>query len=128
MVLSLQNDESLFVGSLSNEILAHILNFIMLNVLSNNTVIEAKSCSPLSTDWNSISAEVMSHVAKSLASQEQAIILSGLRLLTVALAKCEDPLKEMLWKCVLEPLEVLANLQDDSLTQAIMAVLQAAAR
>ncbi|KAI4886136.1 hypothetical protein NFI96_015286 [Prochilodus magdalenae] len=125
LVICLQNDESLFIASLTNQVLAHFLNSTML---SNNLESAEQSCSPVNADWTSVRTEVMSHVVKSLASEKQAVVLSGLRLLAVALTQCRQPLKEMLWKYVLEPLEEQAALHDCALTQAVLAVLQAAAK
>ncbi|XP_017573237.1 BRCA1-associated ATM activator 1 [Pygocentrus nattereri] len=124
LVLYLQNDKSLFIASLTNQVLAHFLNSTML---SNDFESVAQN-SPASTDWASVTTKVMIHMAKSLASEEQAVVLSGLRQLAVVLTQCREPLKEMLWTHVLEPLELLANLHDGSLTQHIMAVLQVSAR
>ncbi|KAL7845930.1 hypothetical protein AOLI_G00241220 [Acnodon oligacanthus] len=124
LVLYLQNDKSLFIASLTNQVLAHFLNSTML---INNFESVAQN-SPASTDWASVTTKVMIHVAKSLASEEQAVVLSGLRQLAVVLTQCREPLKEMLWTHVLEPLELLVNLHDSSLTQHIMAVLQVSAR
>ncbi|XP_072514122.1 BRCA1-associated ATM activator 1 isoform X1 [Salminus brasiliensis] len=133
LVLCLQHDESFFLASLTNQVLAHILNSIMLPVLSSHIASGVQSCPlsgefPVKTDWASIKTEVMHHITKSLASEEQAVVISGLRLLAVTVAQCREPIKRMLWKHALEPLEVLVNLQEESLNLSIMAVLQASAK
>ncbi|KAK1802778.1 hypothetical protein P4O66_021315 [Electrophorus voltai] len=128
LVLNLQNDESLFITSLTNQILAHILNCSMPRVLGNDTDSTAEGQALVSSDWVSVTTEIMSHMSRSLASEDQAVILPGLRLLAIVLTQCGDPLKRLLWKHVLEPLEVLAIRKGDSLTPPMMAVLQAAAR
>ncbi|XP_076839041.1 integrator complex assembly factor BRAT1 [Brachyhypopomus gauderio] len=128
LVLQLQNDESLFIASLTNQILADILNSSMSPVLSSGTDGTAEGGSPVRPDWASVTTQVMRHMSRSLASEDQTVILPGLRLLTVALTRCSDPLKGTLWNHVQEHLETLANGKRDSLTQPIMAVLQAAAR
>ncbi|XP_066518473.1 BRCA1-associated ATM activator 1 isoform X2 [Hoplias malabaricus] len=124
-VLCLQSDESLFIASLTNQVLVHFMNSTMVTVL-NNCETKAQNDSPDSLDWDSATAEVMNHVAVSLASEEQSTILSGIRLVVVALAQCSEPLKGKLWKHVLEPLDVLV--QYGSLTRPILAVLQAVAK
>ncbi|XP_053085818.1 BRCA1-associated ATM activator 1 isoform X2 [Pangasianodon hypophthalmus] len=128
LLLHLQNDKGLFITSLTSQILAHILNSFMPVVLSNSTKSETPNCCPVSTEFVSVTKEIMSHVAASLASQEQAVIISALRLLATILTECGEPLKRMIWEHVVGPLEVLANAKDDSFTLHIIAVLQAVAR
>lgn len=128
LVLHLQNDEGLFIISLSSQILAHILNSITPVVLCSSTQNEKPNCCPVSTDFVSVTKEVMTHVAASLASEAQAVIIPALRLLATILTQCREPLKRMFWKHVVGPLEVLANVKDDSFTLPIMAVLHAVAR
>uniref|UniRef100_A0A3B1JPI5 BRCA1-associated ATM activator 1 n=1 Tax=Astyanax mexicanus TaxID=7994 RepID=A0A3B1JPI5_ASTMX len=128
LLLSLQNDESFFLSSLTNQILVHVLNLVTLPVLSSSIESDAQTRPPVSTDCRSVTAEVMSHVTRSLSSEEQAAVASGLRLLAVTVEQCRDPVKGQLWEHALEPLEVLVNLHDDSLNLSVMAVLQAAAK
>lgn len=128
LVLHLQNDKGLFITSLTNQILAHILNSITSVVLSSNTGSEMPNCCPVNTAYVTVKKEVMAHVASSLASQKQAIIVPALRLLATILTQCGEPLKRMFWEHVVGPLEELVNVKDDSLTLPIIAVLQAVAR
>lgn len=128
LVFHLQNDKSLFITSLTNQILAHVLNSITPVVLSSGTKNETLYCCPVSTDFDTVTKEVMTHVATSLASMEQAVVVQALRLLATILAECSEPLKRIFWKHVMGPLEVLANVDDDSFTLPIIAVLQAVAR
>ncbi|XP_058236380.1 BRCA1-associated ATM activator 1 isoform X2 [Hemibagrus wyckioides] len=128
LVLHLQNDKGFFITSLTSQILAHILNCITPEVQSSNAKNETPNCCPVSTEYVSVTKEVMNHVAASLASEEQAIIIPALGLLSTILTKCRETLKEMFWKHVLGPLEVLANVKNDSFTLPIIAVLQAVAR
>ncbi|KAF5883528.1 BRCA1-associated ATM activator 1, partial [Clarias magur] len=128
MILHLQNDKGLFIMSLSSQILAHILNSITPVVLSNFTKIETPNCCPNSTEFDSVTKEIMTHVATSLASKEQAVIIQALKLLATILTQCREPLKSMFWKHAVEPLEALANVKDGSFTLPITAVLQAVAR
>ncbi|KAM9454802.1 integrator complex assembly factor BRAT1 isoform 2-T2 [Clarias gariepinus] len=128
LVLHLQNDKGLFITSLSSQILAHILNSMTLVDLSNVTQIETPNCCPNSIKFDSVTKEVMTHVATSLASKEQTVIIPALKLLATILTQCREPLKSMFWKHAVEPLEVLANVKDDSFTLPITAVLQAVVR
>lgn len=127
LVLHLQSDKGLFITSLTNQILAHILNSITSVVLSN-TGSEMPNCCPVNTAYVTVKKEVMAHLASSLASQKQAIIVPALRLLATILTQCGEPLKRMFWEHVVGPLEVLINVKDYSLTLPIIAVLQAVAR
>ncbi|XP_027012118.2 BRCA1-associated ATM activator 1 isoform X1 [Tachysurus fulvidraco] len=128
LVLHLQNDKGFFITSLTSQILAHILNTVMPVVQSNNTESETPNCGPGNTEFVSITKAVMNHVAASLASEDQAVIIPALRLLATILTQCREPLKEMFWKHVVGPLEVLANVKNDSFTLPIIAVLQAFAQ
>lgn len=128
LVLHLQNDKGLFISTLSSQILAHILKSITPIVLSSSTKRETPSCCPVSPDFDTVTKEVMSHVAASLASQEQAVIVQALRLLATILTQCQESLKRMFWEHVMGPLEVLAEVKDDSFTLPIIAVLQAVTR
>ncbi|KAK3530183.1 hypothetical protein QTP86_017766, partial [Hemibagrus guttatus] len=128
LVLHLQNDKGFFIASLTSQILAHILNSVTPEVQSRNTKNEIPNCCPVSTEYVSVTKEVMNHVAASLASEEQAIIIPALRLLATILTQCRETVKEMFWKHVVGPLEVLANVKNDYFTLPIIAVLQAVAR
>lgn len=128
LVLHLQNDNGHFITSLTGQILAHILNTVMPVVLSNSNNTETPNCCPVNSEFVSVTEEVMTHVAASLASQEQAVLVPALRLLATILTQCTEPLRRMFWKHVVGPLELLANVQDDSFTLPIIAVLQAVAR
>ncbi|KAI5629603.1 BRCA1-associated ATM activator 1 [Silurus asotus] len=122
LVLQLQNDKGLFITSLTCQILAHVLDSTV------PVEIETPSCIPAKTEVNSVTEEVMSHVATSLASREKGVIVPALRMLATILTKCREPLKIMFWKHVVTPLEALANEKDDSFTLPIIAVLQSVVR
>lgn len=128
LVLHLQNDTGLFITSLTSQILAHILNYVTPVVLSSDTRSETPNSCPVHTNFVTVTKEVMTHVDASLASRDQALIVPALRLLATILTKCREPLTGMFWKHVVEQLEVLAYVKDDSFTLPIIAVLQAAAR
>ncbi|XP_062866641.1 BRCA1-associated ATM activator 1 [Trichomycterus rosablanca] len=121
LVLHLQHDKSLFIASLTCQVVAQILNFTVPPVLSNSVE------SSVSSEFGLVTTEFVNHLTPSLSSEEPTVVLQALKSLALVLSKCKEPPKRMLWKHVVEPLEVLANGKDDSLTQSIMAVLQAAA-
>lgn len=98
LVLHLQNDNGHFITSLTGQILAHILNTVMPVVLSNSNNTETPNCCPVNSEFASVTEEVMTHVAASLASQEQAVIVPALRLLATILTQCTEPLRRMFWK------------------------------
>ncbi|XP_060754598.1 BRCA1-associated ATM activator 1 [Neoarius graeffei] len=128
LVLHLQNDKGLFITSSTSQILAHVLNSITPVVLCSSTPSQTPNRGPASADSVSVTKEVMAHVAASLASEEQAVVIPALRLAATILTQCREPLQGMLWKHVVGPLEVLANVKEDSFTVPIMAVLHAVAR
>lgn len=128
VLLHLQNDPSLFVSSLANQVLVNILNFITSsNIINSSDVVGSAQC-PLGPDWVSVTSEIMSAVVKALGSEEHPQVIQGLKLLSLVLLQCGEPMRSMLWKDVLIPLEVLTNRGSGLLTQPLMTVLQAAAR
>ncbi|XP_073698827.1 integrator complex assembly factor BRAT1 [Garra rufa] len=128
VMLQLQNDRSLFVACLANQLLVHILNFLTSsNVTNGSDAVGSKELS-LRPDWVSVSSEIMNAVVETLSSEDQPQVLQGLRLLSLVLSQCGEPIRSMLWKDVLEPLKVLVNRGSESLTQTLITVLQAAVR
>uniref|UniRef100_A0A671RVG8 BRCA1-associated ATM activator 1 n=1 Tax=Sinocyclocheilus anshuiensis TaxID=1608454 RepID=A0A671RVG8_9TELE len=128
VVLQLQNDRSLFVASLANQLLVHILNFLTSSNMTNGSDAVGSSVSSLRSDWVSVSSEIMNAVVEALRSEDHPRVLLGLRLLSLVLFQCGEPIRSTLWKDVLVPLEVLINRGSESLTQTLMTVLQAAVR
>uniref|UniRef100_A0A673GMK7 BRCA1-associated ATM activator 1-like n=1 Tax=Sinocyclocheilus rhinocerous TaxID=307959 RepID=A0A673GMK7_9TELE len=128
VVLQLQNDRSLFVASLANQLLVHILNFLTSLNMTNGSDAVGSSVSSLRSDWVSVSSEIMNAVVEALRSEDHPRVLLGLRLLSLVLSQCGEPIRSTLWKDVLVPLEVLINRGSESLTQTLMTVLQAAVR
>uniref|UniRef100_A0A8C1XSJ5 BRCA1-associated ATM activator 1 n=1 Tax=Cyprinus carpio TaxID=7962 RepID=A0A8C1XSJ5_CYPCA len=128
VVLQLQNDRSLFVASLANQLLVHILNFLTSSSTTNGSDAVGSSVSSLRSDWVSVSSEIMNAVVEALSSEDHPQVLLGLRLLSLVLSQCGEPIRSMLWKDVLVPLEVLIKRGSESLTQTLMTVLQAAVR
>uniref|UniRef100_A0A673GMK0 BRCA1-associated ATM activator 1-like n=1 Tax=Sinocyclocheilus rhinocerous TaxID=307959 RepID=A0A673GMK0_9TELE len=126
VVLQLQNDRSLFVASLANQLLVHILNFLTSLNMTNGSDAVGSSVSSLRSDWVSVSSEIMNAVVEALRSEDHPRVLLGLRLLSLVLSQCGEPIRSTLWKDVLVPLEVLINRGSESLTQTLMTVLQAA--
>lgn len=128
MILQLQNDGSLFVACLANQLLVHILKFLTSSNMTNGSDAVGSRESSLSPDWVSVSSEIMNGVVEALSSDDHPRVLQGLRLLSSVPSQCGEPIRGTLWKDVLVPLEVLINRGSESLTQPLMAVLQAAVR
>ncbi|XP_048053219.1 BRCA1-associated ATM activator 1 isoform X1 [Megalobrama amblycephala] len=128
VILQLQNDRSLFVACLANQLLVHILNFLTSSNMTNRGNAVGSSESSLSPDWVSVSTEIMNGEVEALSSDDHPRVLQGLRLLSSVTSQCGEPIRSMLWKDVLVPLEVLINRGSESLTQPLMSVLQAAVR
>ncbi|KAK7166618.1 hypothetical protein R3I93_006389 [Phoxinus phoxinus] len=128
VILQLQNDGSLFVACLANQLLVHILNFLTSSNMTNGSDAVESRESSLSPDWVSVSSEIMNGVVEALSSDDHPRVLQGLRLLSSVPSQCGEPIRSTLWKDVLVPLEVLINRGSESLTQPLMTVLQAAVR
>ncbi|XP_056120534.1 BRCA1-associated ATM activator 1 isoform X1 [Rhinichthys klamathensis goyatoka] len=128
VILQLQNDGSLFVACLANQLLVHILNFLSSSNMTNGSDAMGSSESSFSSDWVSVSSEIMNGVVEALSSNDHPRVLQGLRLLSSVPSQCGEPIRSTLWKDVLVPLEVLINRGSESLTQPLMTVLQAAVR
>ncbi|KAI2668718.1 BRCA1-associated ATM activator 1 [Labeo rohita] len=128
LILQLQNDKSLFVSCLANQLLVHILNFLTSSNMTNVSDAVGSSESSLRPDWVSVSSEITNAVVEALSSEDHPQVLQGLRLLSLVLSQCGEPIRSTLWKDVLEPLKVLVNRQSESLTQTLITVLQAAVR
>ncbi|XP_051994214.1 BRCA1-associated ATM activator 1 [Xyrauchen texanus] len=122
VILHLQNDRSLFVSSLAKLVLVHILNLLTSSEITN-------SCdASMSPGLVSVTSEINGAVVESLNSEEHPLVLQGLRLLSLVLSQCGEPMRSMLWKDVLGPLEILISRGCESLTQPLMTVLQAAVK
>lgn len=128
VILQLQNDGSLFVACLANQLLVHILNFLTSSNMTNGFDAVGSTESSLSPEWVLVSSEIMNGVVEALSSDDHPRVLQGLRLLSSVLSQCGEPIRITLWKDVLVPLEVLINKGSESLTQPLMTVLQAAVR
>lgn len=83
---------------------------------------------PLGSDWVSVTSEIMTALVEALGSEKHPQVIQGLKLLSLVLSQCGEPIRSMLWKDVLVPLEVLIKVGSGLLTQPLMTVLQAAAR
>ncbi|XP_056595329.1 BRCA1-associated ATM activator 1 isoform X2 [Triplophysa dalaica] len=128
VLLHLQNDPSLFVSSLANEVLVNILNFMTSSKMSNSSDAAGSAQCPLGPDWVSVSSEIIRAGVEALGSEKHPQVVQGLKLLSLALSQCGEPIRSMLWKDVLVPMEVLINGGSGSLTMPLMTVLQAAVR
>ncbi|XP_067298133.1 BRCA1-associated ATM activator 1 isoform X2 [Pseudorasbora parva] len=127
-ILQLQNDGSLFVACLANQLLVHILNFLTSSNMTNGCDAVGSTESSLSPEWVSVSSEILKGVVEALSSDDLPRVLQGLRLLSSVPSQCGEPIRSTLWKDVLVPLKVLINRGSESLTQPLMTVLQAAVR
>ncbi|KAI7811103.1 BRCA1-associated ATM activator 1 isoform X2 [Triplophysa rosa] len=128
VLLHLQNDPSLFVSSLANEVLVNILNFMTSSKMSNSSDAVGSAQCPLGPDWVSVSSEIIRAGVEALGSKKHPQVIQGLKLLSLVLSQCGEPIRSMLWKDVLVPLEVLINGGSGLLTLPLMTVLQAAVR
>ncbi|KAK2908633.1 hypothetical protein Q8A67_004470 [Cirrhinus molitorella] len=128
VILQLQNDRSLFVACLANQLLVHILNFLTSSNMTNGSDAVGSSELSLRPDWVSVSSEIMNAVVEALSSEDHPQVLQGLRLLSLVLSQCGEPIRSTLWKDVLVPLEVLVNRGSESLMKTLITVLQAAVR
>ncbi|XP_030636571.1 integrator complex assembly factor BRAT1 [Chanos chanos] len=129
LILQLQADKSLFVSTLAHQLLARILSFHETREPINDSDVDpGLAVSAENRDWTSVTMEIVNHVFKTLASDSHNQVLQGLRLLTLTIPHCQAPLRGMLWRGALGPLEVLVNAGSSSLTQPIMELLQTAAR
>uniref|UniRef100_A0A8C1WEC4 BRCA1-associated ATM activator 1 n=1 Tax=Cyprinus carpio TaxID=7962 RepID=A0A8C1WEC4_CYPCA len=126
VILQLQNDRSLFVACLANQLLVHILNFLTSSNMTNGSDVVGSSESSLRPDWVAASSEIMNAVVEALSSEDHPQVLQGLRLLSLVLSKCGEPILSTLWKDVLVPLEVLVNRGSEPLIQTLITVLEAA--
>ncbi|TRY81512.1 hypothetical protein DNTS_009920 [Danionella cerebrum] len=121
-IVRLQNDRSLFVASLANQLSINILNHLTSTKMS--CVMDAEGS--LGHDWLSVSSEIINGVAEALRSEDDPRILRGLRLVSLVLCQCAEPVTSSLWKEVLDPLESLILQGTESLTQPLISVLQSA--
>ncbi|XP_043102559.1 BRCA1-associated ATM activator 1 isoform X2 [Puntigrus tetrazona] len=128
LILQLQNDRSLFVACLANQLLVHILHFLTSSNVTDGSDVVTSSESSLRPDCVSVSSEIMSAVVEALSSEEHPKVLQGLRLLSLVVAQCGEPIRSTLWKDVLVPLEVLVNRGSESLIHTLITVLEAAVR
>ncbi|KAF4118982.1 BRCA1-associated ATM activator 1 isoform X1 [Onychostoma macrolepis] len=128
VILQLQNDRSLFVACLANQLLVHILNFLTSSNMTNESDVVGSSESSLRPDCVLVSSEIMNAVVEVLSSEDHPQVLQGLRLLSLVLSQCGEPIRSTLWKDVLVPLEVLVNRGSESLIQTLITVLEAAVR
>ncbi|XP_016347330.1 BRCA1-associated ATM activator 1-like [Sinocyclocheilus anshuiensis] len=126
VILQLQNDRSLFAACLANQLLVHILNFLTSSNMTSGSDVVGSSESSLRPDWVSASSEIMNAVVEALSSEDCPQVLQGLRLLSLVLSQCGEPIISTLWKDVLVPLEVLVNRGSESLIQTLITVLEAA--
>ncbi|XP_073722258.1 integrator complex assembly factor BRAT1 isoform X2 [Misgurnus anguillicaudatus] len=124
VLLHLQNDPSLFVSSLANQLLVNILNFMTSSKINNSSDVVGSSQSPL----GSVTSEIMSAMVEALGSDKHPQVLQGLKLLSLVFSQCGEPIKIMRWEDVLVPLEVLIKRGSGLLTQPLMTVLLAAIR
>ncbi|KAA0722519.1 BRCA1-associated ATM activator 1 [Triplophysa tibetana] len=128
VLLHLQNDPSLFVSSLANEVLVNILNFMTSSKMSNSSDAAGSTQCPMGPDWVSVSSEIIRAGVEALGSEKHPQVIQALKMLSLVLSQCGEPIRSMLWKDVLVPLEVLINGGSGSLTLPLMNVLQAAVR
>ncbi len=128
VILQLQNDRSLFVACMANQLLVQILNFLTSSNMANGSDVVGSSESSLRPDCVSVSSEIMNAVVEALSSEDHPQVLQGLRLLSLVLSQCGEPIRSTLWKDVLVPLEVLVNRGSESLIQTLITVLEAAVR
>lgn len=126
VILQLQNDRSLFVACLANQLLAKILKLLTPSDVTSSGDAVGSSESSLCRDWVSVSSEIKNGVVKALSSEDHPQVIQGLQLLSLVLSQCEEPIRSSLWKDVLTPLEVLINRGSEPLTQPLMTVLHAA--
>lgn len=125
-VLHLQHDKSLFIASLTSQVVAQILNFIVPPVLSDRIIDQSITIDNSVGHQFGLVREYCIHLTSSLSSEQPTVVLQALKSLALVFSKCREH-QEMLWKHVMDLLEVLTNGDDDLLTQPILAVLQTAA-
>ncbi|XP_056317942.1 BRCA1-associated ATM activator 1 isoform X2 [Danio aesculapii] len=126
VILQLQNDRSLFVACLANQLLVQILKLLTPSDVTSGSDAVGSSESSSSLDWVSVSSEILNAVVEALSSEDHPRVLQGLQLLPMVLSQCEEPIRSSLWKHLLTPLEVLINRGSEPLTQPLMTVLRAA--
>lgn len=126
VILQLQNDRSLFVACLANQLLVQILKLLTPSDVTSGSDAVVSSKSSSSLDWVSVSSEITNAVVEALSSENHPQVLQGVQLLSLVLSQCEEPIRSSLWKDVLPPLEVLINRGSEPLTQPLMTVLRAA--
>lgn len=96
--------------------------------ISNSSDAGGSDQCPLGPNWVSVTSEIMRAVVEGLGSEKHPQVIQGLKLLSLVLTQCGEPIRSMLWKDALVPLEVLINRRSGLLTQPLMTVLQAAGR
>lgn len=106
----------------------NILNFMTSSEMSNSSDAAGSAQCPLGPDWVSVSSEIIRAGVEALGSEKHPRVIQGLKLLSLALSQCGEPIRSMLWKDVLVPMEGLINGGSGSLTLPLMTVLQAAVR
>ncbi|KAM9491656.1 integrator complex assembly factor BRAT1 isoform 1-T2 [Salvelinus alpinus] len=140
-LLQLQTDPSLFVASAANHLLARLLTFHQpattshttqgngLTVLPNKEEVELDVTTETSPGSGcSITMEILKHLESSLESDSHTQVLQGLRLLALTLPKLEAPLRGLVIRRVLRPLEGLVLEGRRAVTLPLMDVLLATYR
>ncbi|XP_071210882.1 BRCA1-associated ATM activator 1 [Salvelinus alpinus] len=140
-LLQLQTDPSLFVASAANHLLARLLTFHQpattshttqgngLTVLPNKEEVELDLTTETSPGSGcSITMEILKHLESSLESDSHTQVLQGLRLLALTLPKLEAPLRGLVIRRVLRPLEGLVLEGRRAVTLPLMDVLLATYR
>ncbi|XP_055769513.1 BRCA1-associated ATM activator 1-like [Salvelinus fontinalis] len=140
-LLQLQTDPSLFVASAANHLLARLLTFHQPATTSHTTQGNGLTAPPSKEEVDldvtmetspgsgcSVTMEIFKHLESSLESDSHTQVLQGLRLLALTLPKLEAPLRGLVIRRVLRPLEGLVLEGRRAVTQPLMDVLLATYR
>ncbi|XP_038838083.1 BRCA1-associated ATM activator 1-like [Salvelinus namaycush] len=140
-LLQLQTDPSLFVASAANHLLARLLTFHQPATTSHTTQGNGLTAPPNKEEVDldvtmetspgsgcSVTMEILKHLESSLESDSHTQVLQGLRLLALTLPKLEAPLRGLVIRRVLRPLEGLVLEGRRAVTQPLMDVLLATYR
>ncbi|MFT7812049.1 BRCA1-associated ATM activator 1 isoform X1 [Arapaima gigas] len=134
-VLHLQSDQSLFVASATNQLLARILTFPTAPEgdlsMEDACMVDEKKEHKISRDhdeWTQGTGEILKLVEESLASNIPFRVHQSLKLIGLSLTHCQPHVREVLWQKTVEAKEVLLRNGHSSLTQPFLEVLRAAVR